>query len=371
MSPKNIASNRPRWSQAHASVAAKPLACCPAFPQIAERWEAWWRFDADRPLVVVSLPTRSDIRWDKGFDLFDRPSAWLQLRRTQVESRYRVDATLPALRIDLGPVAPGAFLGAPLQIANRDQTTWQTPVMHSLTDPTPSLDPANPWWQLALHLTQLTARDAAGRYLVSLPDLSGSIDILANLRGIEPLLMDLADCPESVRRHSSRLVDAWEQIFCALHNLINDAGAGASQWGVWSEPPFTVATCDFNAMLGPDQFQALCMPEIEDQAKRLGRLVFHLDGPDAARHADVLAQSPHITAVQFTPGAATPSALAHFDRLQRIQAAGKPLLLNCPAAEVPELVKRLDPHGLALTPEGLQSPEEADELMQRVTTCTR
>lgn len=46
----------------------------------------------------------------------------------------------------------------------------------------------NPWFAQTLKLARLVAGDAAGRHVVTLPDLTGAIDALANLRGAHPTL---------------------------------------------------------------------------------------------------------------------------------------------------------------------------------------
>jgi len=43
---------------------------------------------------------------------------------------------------------------------------------------------------------------------------------------------------------------------------------------------------------------------------------------------------PEITAIQFTPGAGTPSALAWVDMFKRIQSRGRSVLAICPPEEV-------------------------------------
>jgi hypothetical protein len=211
------------------------------------------------------------------------------------------------------------------------------------------------------------ARDAADRYLVCLPDFSGAFDILANLRGTERLLMDLYDHPDAIRRAADRAVDAWEQVFATSYETILREGAGVNSWvQVWSDRPYTIPTCDFNFMIGPDVFRNLVMPSLAEQSRRAGRCLFHLDGPGAARHAEALAEEPAITAVQFTPGAGTPSALAWLDMFHMLQEAHKPLVLICPAEEVAELAEKLDPRGLALMPEGIRSLEHLQELQRQV-----
>ena len=84
-----------------ARVGRSALAQCPDLPRIAERWEAWWRFKAPRPLLRVSVPQDPNIRWDKGFDLLEQPSQWIALRRRQVERSYRVGEEIPFVRVDL------------------------------------------------------------------------------------------------------------------------------------------------------------------------------------------------------------------------------------------------------------------------------
>ncbi len=356
------------WERTHTAIASRPLTFCNDFPSIARRWEAWWRFEADRPLLIGAVPKRHDIRWDKGFELLGRPAEWLALRRRQLEACHWVDACVPSIRIDLGPVAPAAFLGAELHVAETEQTVWHKPLLENLPATAPCFDPQNRWWRIVHELTRVTARDAAGHYLVCLPDLSSVVDILASLRGTEPLLLDLIDHPEQFLQVANGLIDAWEEMFRGLASAIIEYGAGITTWlRAWSNRPYTVPACDFNALIGPDTFGAVCLPGLEDQSRRVGRMVFHLDGPDAARHADALAASPAIDALQFTPGAGTPSALAQLEMLRRIQAAGKPLLLGCPVNEVPTLAEKLDPRGLALMPDGIRSARQADDLLRILT----
>ena len=108
------------------------------------------------------------------------------------------------------------------------------------------------------------------------------------------------------------------------------------------------------------------MPSLHEQASRAGRCLFHLDGPAAARHADILAADPAITAIQYVPGAATPSALAKVALLRRIQKAGKPVWVYCLAREVEELCDRLDPRGVVLAPHDTRTPQEVAEIMELI-----
>lgn len=369
MTPNTPASiHRADWSARLRAIAARPLTFRPDFPAVARRWEAWWRFESRSPMLLLTAPKRRDIRWGKGMDLLDQPAAWLAMRRRQVEHTHYAGDSIPFIRVDIGPVATAAFLGAPLHLAEAEGTSWQDTVIEDWEHP-PSFafDPQNPVLRLVLAAAQAVADDGAGHFLLGFPDLAGSLDVLANMRGPDRLCMDLFDHREAIQRAALQVVDGWEGAFTALNRTALEAGTGVIQWlGCWSDVPHSVLTCDFNALIGHDDYAEVCLPSIREQAQRAGRCIVHLDGPAAARHAAALAREPDIQAVQFTPGAGTPSALAQLDMLRLLQAAKKPILIICPADEVEALAGELDPRGLALWPEGVTTPQQADALAARV-----
>ena len=273
-------------------------------------------------------------------------------------------ASVPHVRVDVGPVSLAAMVGAPIFFDGRTQTSWHTQILAGMEDglaARPQL--SGPWFGRIRDLLRRTAEDGRGRYLVCLPDLSGAIDTLANLRGSEALAFDLVDDPESVLALADHLVGIWEEVFACFYRTILDAGSAPVQWlHAWSDVPYTLPTCDFNALIGPQAFAEICLPSLRKQAAMAGRCLFPLDGPDAARHAPVLAEAEEITAVQFTPGSGTPSALAKLPMLRSLQEAGKPILVVCPSAEVPGMLRGLDPRGLALFPDDLRTVSQGREL---------
>ena len=362
---KEMEQQRAAWQAQLDGISRRPLSFCPDFPALAQRWEAWWRFEADRPLLAAAVRKLEAPRWDKAFDLLEKPEEWLAVRRRQMEATCFSPDTPPSIRVDLGPVVTAAFLGAPLHFAAGENTSWQTPVIRSWEGcPELKLRMDNHWLDVVLKLLDRTAQDAAGHYLVSLPDYSGAFDILANLRGSQDLLLDLYDAPDAAFHAAGGLVDAWRLVFEKSYATILARGAGITSWlHAWSSVAYTVPSCDFNYMIGPDVFRELVMPSLAEQARQAGRCVLHLDGPGATRHAQAVAEEPAITAVQFTPGAGSRSAVVWMDMYRLLQAAGKPLLLVCPKAEIPELLEKLDHRGLVLWPDDISTPREVDDIM--------
>ena len=362
---QHIATRRKAWQVSLAKIQAKPLTYCPAFPETAQRWNDWWKSKNDRPLIVAQVAKTQGIRWDKAFDLLDQPEEWVRVRRTQVEQTHFAGEALPSARVDIGPVATAAFMGAPLHFASAEQTSWQDPIIESWEE-TARLEvaPKNPWLEKVLRLLDRLAEDARGQYLVCLPDLTGAMDAVANMRGTQRLCFDLYEHRDAVLAATFQAVNAWETVFSRMYDLVLGYGTGLTQWvSCWADSPFTVPTCDFNALIGPQDFVDTCLPSLSEQARRAGLCVFHLDGPDAARHAEALAQAPEITAVQYTPGAGTPSAVAVLPMLRMFQQHKVPLFIDCPLDEVQQVAQELDPAGVAIRTSGFATPQEADALV--------
>jgi hypothetical protein len=366
MEHTSIESGFADWQRILQRIQNEPLQMCPQFPQIAAQWQAWWRYETSRPLLLAHHPTEPDIRWDKAFDLLDQPEQWLEVRRRQLESSRYYGEAVPHIRVDIGPVATAAFVGAPLHFALSENTSWQETIIASWQEHPPlQFDPGNERFSQVMQVIRRLCEDARSRYLVCLPDLSGPIDVLANLRGSEQLCFDLLEHRQAIISRAMQLVEAWEQVFTRMYDLVLGCGAGIAQWiDCWSDRPYTVPTCDFNALIGPEDFCEVCLPSYKEQARRAGLCVFHLDGPDAARHATALAQDPDITAVQYTPGAGTPSALAKVPMFKMFQEHRKPLFIDCPAEQTVELCESLEPAGLAIRIQGHQSQQQLQQIIQ-------
>jgi hypothetical protein len=353
-----------QWTETLTALAAQPLEFCEDFPAIAQRLEAWWQQElVDRPVFLAQANTRPDRPITRRLELMDDAEAWLAAKLQDMQHLHRVGDALPHVRVDFGPVLLGSLLGGTREV--RSDTSWT----HAFIDddwsnaPDWTIPDDHPDWLLLQKLTKLVAQDAAGRYVLCTPDLGASADVLLNLRGSAQLCMDVVMRPETVQAAIDAIYKSWRQAFASLYANAVEYGAGVIHWlGLWSSRPHTVPACDFNALIGPAHFEQLFLPEIARQAETVGRAIFHLDGPDAARHIDALLDVPHIQAIQFTPGAGSPSALQWLDMLRKIQDRGRSLLIFTPAEEVIELTRSLRPEGLAILIECPPAPDDLDAL---------
>lgn len=345
---------RDSWTRALTDIAAQPLELCPDLPRIAQRLEAWWNASVlDRPVLLASANTNPARPVTRRLNLLDSPAEWLAEKKKDMLQQQRFGEALPTVRVDFGPVLLGALLGGHTEF-NSD-TTWTHAFIQDDWSNAPdwSIHEDHPWWPRLLQLLDLVSEDARGRYILCTPDLGGSADVLLNLRGSSELCMDALEQPQVITHAINAIYPAWRRAFIELYQRPTQRGTGVVHWlGLWSNQPYMIPACDFNYMIGPDEFNRICLPDIARQAATAGRAIFHLDGPGAARHIDALLDIPDIQAIQYVPGAGEPSTLAWLDLFRKIQARGKALLAMVPQHEVLEFSRALKPEGLAISVEG-------------------
>jgi hypothetical protein len=342
-----------RWRDRLAEIARRPLEYCPHFQQLARLHEAWWTQQNERPLFLAVANPDPSRPITKRLDLLDKPEAWLAAKRADSRQMRFFGDTIPFIRVDFGPAMLGGLFGGRVEFGS--DTTWT----HAQIDDDWSNEPDwqlredNPFWRSLQTLLRVAAADAKGRYVICMPDLGGSADVLLNLRGSTGLCLDALERPDRVRAAIDAMYPAWRRAYCELYRQTVDQGVGLISWLLlWSNRPYMPAACDFNFMIGPDEFNALCLPDIARQTATVGRGCFHLDGVGAAKHIDALLEVPEIRGIQFVPGAGSPSALIWVEMFRKILASGRSVLAVCPPEEVKPLCEALPHAGLAVWPDG-------------------
>lgn len=340
------------------------------WPQAQQRYEAWWQGEVlDRICIAVHapkypLPEPTIAPQDLAANWIDPDTVMRRQREVLAATYYGGDA-FPILRpVSGGMVAVlAAFLGAPLHILNR-QTTYTDPIIADWEQrPTLGFAADNPWWQVVRRLLEAGAAEAPGLGYVSIPDLNGPGEILARLRGTAPLAVDLIDRPDEVLAAMPEINQAWYRYWQACNGVIHRHVGGYVFWmGLWSELPATDLQTDFSIMISKTMFDRFFLPFVEEQTHLVQRTVYHLDGPGAVRHLESLLDLPHLSAIQWVPGAGAPPMSRWLPLLHRIQARGKSLCLNCEPWEVEILAAELEPEGLFLSTNA-GSAEEADNLV--------
>ncbi len=355
----------------------------PQATQVARRFEAWWRCEIiDRPPVtlwchggksgqpVIKQHTTKRERWmDIDFNIHRFISS--------TQGGIFLGDRLPVYMPNLGPEILSTLLGAELEFG--ETTSWSKPIVHDIGDwdrvlqTPPQFD--NPYWQWIEDATRRALELSQGRFLVAIADLHGNLDLLAGLREPESLCMDLLEEPELMARAALHAADVYVQAFERLHKIITDAGqVGSTTWThYYHQGPTCIPSCDFWCMLSHELSRDIALPAIKREMEPLERSIFHLDGPGALRHLDMVLELPGLNAVQWVYGDGHGPAANWIEVYQRCQTAGKAVqVLASDAADAMTVLDALDPRGVWLqVGQGFADQQAAEAFLAQLGRLTR
>ena len=330
-------------------------------PSVAAHYDAFWQRDCiDRFLVYLAVgkhpskPPRPAGASDEEYINLK----WNDLDyRTQVSDLHHSTNTyyldgFPVQFINFGPGSLAASIGGNYQLALN--TVWfdRNPIITDWDNPpTLEFDPESDLWKKTVALTDRILQ--SGLAHTSVADLGGTMDILASLRGTENLLYDMYDYPEEVKAATKRINALWKHAYTLSVNRTAPYQEGTSSWmPVWCRQRYSPLQCDFSAMLSPDMFEEFVLPDLIDLTEFLDHSIYHMDGIGEIPHLDHLLSIPRLDAIQWTPGAGIgdPGDERWFEMYQRIQAAGKGLVLFVGKPDLVEpLIKSISPKGVFLS----------------------
>lgn len=207
---------------------------------------------------------------------------------------------------------------------------------------------------------------SGGDYMVSVTDNCGILDALAAIRGTQNMLMDLRMAPEFVEDATKRLLAIYKQTQEELFSLVRENNDGCvQQWmQLWAPKRLAQLQCDMSVMLSAKMYGRFVVPVLEELTQFLDYSVYHLDGIEQIRHLDHLLSVKRLNAIQWTNVAGQPRLTEYVPVLQKIQKAGKNLVIAPKASEVEYLLDNLSCRGLHLLLGDLDSAEEAQDMLK-------
>lgn len=267
--------------------------------------------------------------------------------------------SIPYLNVTLGPGSIASYLGAPIHFSER--TAWFDRIIQDWDKVRIQFDENNEWWKKTKEITAQAVVEGKGKFLVGVADLGGAADILAHLRGSEELCFDLLDDPDEIKKDRDMVMKIWFYCIDELYKITQDCQEGSIDWmGLWAPDLHHSLQCDFSALISPITFEEFFIPEIRELCRRLPYSLYHLDGPDAVRHLDLLLDIKELNAIQWVPGAGQSRAVKWIPLLKKIQMCGKSLWIAALPEDVEDLLKELSPKGLYINIENtFENIEEA------------
>lgn len=278
--------------------------------EVRNRLMTWWHGgDIGRPVMLVYAETG---RPRERIAPMPKPRGWvtdysttdlayrLYLARTAYLTTDCLGEAVPAVSPHIGAGSVALYLGSKGE--ETPGTVWFMPCIDSPDNARIQYDPANFYWDFTLRLGRAMVEQARGKMLVEFPDLIEGLDILASLRGTEPMLFDLIERPDWIHSALRRITDSYFRYYDMLYDLMRDEVGGSIYW-TWAPGRVAKLQCDCSAMMSPAQFSEFMIPVLREMTERLSYSIYHLDGPVCVQHLASLCALPDLDMIQWTPGA--------------------------------------------------------------------
>lgn len=348
----------------------------PDIDKVRWRLSAFWANEtADRALVSVVAPqypgahisqfhNPQDLTGDKEAlrRYWEDPETIRRNNLRRLEDTFLGGETLPSIFQNYGTSGHCNYFGAKPKYGN--DTIWFDPTLDSLSD----IDGA--YTEALLHKHLAIARyltdNAGDDYFVAMPDSTGSIDALGHLYGSQNLLMDMLTDPLAVRHAVAVVNEGWARTNEMFYGISSEHNGGSCHGWMHLLCPGRMQhlQCDMSVMFSPRMFEAFVLPSLLAQMAWCEYPVYHFDGAEQTRHLDLLLSLEKLMAIQWTAVAGQPSAAHFLPVLQRMQNAGKRLIVMAPPGDVRPLLEGLSARGLYIHTEAASAEDARDILRQ-------
>lgn len=338
-----------------------------------KRFEAFWNGEiVDRCLVSITSPRDGGRPVPPVFrdeKYFTTPEMIIEHNRRCFQETFFLGEAYPVILHDLGAGGHAGFFKGEKH-AFQD-TVWFFP---GLDHPDQvEFDENSFLYKKSIELAEAFRQDANGDYFVGMPDATGNADALAHLIGSEKLMMYMLDEPEAVQGALNKIEYAYERIMKEVHAILKDVnfGGGCVGWlRTWAPGFHAQMQSDMSVMISKGMFDEFIAPELTKQSELLDYALYHFDGIEQIRHLSSLLKIPGINAIQWTQVAGQPPCTDFIPELQRIQAAGKSLVISVAPDQIEVLMENLSSKGLYLLTNA-PSEYEAKEILKKVEKWTR
>jgi hypothetical protein len=348
----------------------------PNWEETKNRLEALWTGDNDRACMAIAC-MREDSTYirekppEDPAELFRffTDAEWVNRRQTaRFDNMYFGGEALPVVWMNFGTAGHAKyFRGCNYWFA--ENTVWYDRSLEDGELPEYIGDDS----VLAVEKKCMSELSRLGqdRFLVSMPDNCGTLDALAHLRGTNELIFDLIDDPDWVHQATAAINAGYrkssEELFAIIQN--NNLGGSTHGWmQTWTQGTHQQLQVDFSVMISPDMYEEFALPELVEATNWLDRSTYHLDGQEQIRRLDMILSLEKLNMIQWTPVAGQPPTSSFIPELQRIQQAGKGLVLFPQLEEVELLLDKLDHRGLYLIINKAKNEKHAEELLRLAET---
>jgi len=336
------------------------------------KYEAWWRGEElARPLLQVTarLPEKPGTRPPKDPGTNERRFTDIDyaMERTiyEFERTYFAAEAFPCFWPNFGPDFMGAVMGASLEFG--ENTSWAIPVYESLKGADIKFDENNAYFRRMEAFSREVAKNAPGNYIYGITDLHPSLDALCAICGVENLMAELINEPETVLKALKQTENVFDELYERLLNvgLEYQPGGSTSTLQVWSGGRYFPNVCDVIYMISPEMFDTFARPTIEHELDLLDDTIIHVDGVGSLNHLDSILRLEKLKAVQWVYGEGQPSARHWPEVYKKICESGKMVYVGGPPDDIEDILRVVEPSKLIYAT-SQPNKERADEYIKWV-----
>ena len=261
----------------------------------------------NRPMVLSILP-KPGVReiepppYLTAFDCdFHDLAHWLL---AWAETHDFVGDTLPYYYLEFGPETFATYLGCDLKLAEDRSTSWSIPYVEDWDKTEIYFHRENYWWQRTLEAVDILRSHLDGKMMIGAPTLLGNLDALSSIRGPQNLLVDLMDHPHQISRALDQVCRVHAEVIEDLAKALDmDQIGSMNVEGLYFSGRHSRPQCDFSAMISPAMFRKYVVPCLESEARDVGAVTYHLDGPNAVNHVPPLCGIEKLDIIIYAIGA--------------------------------------------------------------------
>ncbi|MBC5647740.1 uroporphyrinogen decarboxylase/cobalamine-independent methonine synthase family protein [Christensenella tenuis] len=330
------------------------------YQKARENYDGWWR--GEKSVVNVSVATDIDAdeydnaNWKavsdetgyyERFHTDEAFNAGENLRK--VKNSIFLGDTIPVAMSDYGTAALAAYLGCGEGFGK--DTVWYHPFMDDSQKDRPLVfNEKNIWWQHNLAIMR-ELKKYEEYFFAGAAALSPGLDCLYQIRGAEPLMMDLVLEPKWVHEKLEQIHTAYLEAFDLIYEQVKreDGSMVFGYFSLWGAGKTTQVQCDVSALISRAMFDEFELPYLTDICNKMENTLYHLDGTQAVKHLDSLLAINSLNAVEWSPQAGLPGGgdPCWYGIYEKILSAGKALqLVEVGAEEVPQVMERFGSAGI-------------------------
>jgi len=347
--------------------------------KIKTYYKAWWNYEVlDKVPIWVAAP-RDDpqsreilsgntikIRREEKFN----KEKVIEAAEKSFEATFFGGVAFPCYLPNFGTDVFSGYMGADIEFssvffpafawgANMEESLpvswakWNNPILTDYSDLSViQIKDKNLYWQKTKEFMRYALERSQGKYLVGLTDIHEGMDSLAVLRGgPNQVCLDLIDNPEGVKEAMKLLWKAVHKVYEESYQITADKQEGTSSWiNCWCPGKGYPVQNDFTCLISTSMYREFFLEELVNEINYLDYSIYHLDGPDALKHLDMILEIPRLSGVQWIPGARMErEGVARWIPIYRkIQAKKKAIQVFCQPTEVDFVLENLEPEGLLI-----------------------